>query len=261
MDVRKARGLLALCLSLALVAVVQAQDTRKLSLPPGARIGVVDLMNTDVTHYHAARAATNSFMRTYKVEWQLAMQIEQPLAERIRAAGYLPVPIEASDLLRRNRQDWFVSTTRAPRLAKACAEELGRIAAEQQLAAIVIIAQGTNSSPEAVQGNRLRQIPSYIQGWGFSTVEDMAGDAAKPMIFNLLQLVLVEITPEGARMRHREWGGRFLYEWTTFVPPPDMRSLPDSEVQKLQPLLSDVFSRQVNRLFERIESAPSQAAQ
>jgi hypothetical protein len=71
----------------------------------------------------------------------------------------------------------------------------------------------------------------------------------------------VEITPEGARMRHREWGGRYLYEWSTFVPPPDMRTLPDTEVQKLQPLLVDVFSRQVNRLFERIDSAPTQAAQ
>jgi hypothetical protein len=261
MDVRKATGLLALCLSMALVAAVQAQDSNKLSLAPGARIGVIDLMNTDVTHYHAARAAMNSFMRTYKVEWSLATQLEQPLAERIRAAGYLPVPIEASDLLRRNRQDWLVTTTRAQRLAKGCAEELARIAAEQQVAALVIVAQGTNASPELVQGNRLRQIPAYIQGWGFSTVEDAAGDVAKPMIFNLLQLVLVEITPEGARLRHREWGGRYLYEWSTFVAPPDMRVLPDEEVQKLQPLLVDVFSRQVNRLFERVESAPTQAAQ
>jgi hypothetical protein len=261
MDVRKATGLLVLCLSMALAAVAQAQDTRKLSLPPGARIGVIDLMNTDVTHFHTARAAANSFMRTYKVDWSLATQLDQPLAERIRSAGYLPVPIEPSDLLRRNRQDWFVTTTRSQRLAKACNEELARIAAEQQVAAIVLVAQGTNASPEMGPGNRLRQIPPYIQGWGFSTVEESAGDAAKPMIFNLLQLVLVEITPEGARLRHREWGGRYLYEWSTFVAPADMRVLPDEEVQKLQPLLVDVFSRQVNRLFERIEPAPTQAAQ
>jgi hypothetical protein len=261
MDVRKATGFLAVCLSMALLAVAQAQDARKLSLPPGARIGVIDLMSTDVTHYHAGRAAANSFMRTYKVDWSLATQLEQPLAERLRAAGYIPVILEPSDLIRRNRQDWFVTTTRAKQLSKACAEELARIAAAEQVSAFVIAAQGTNSSPELVQGNRLRQIPNYIQGWGFSTVEDVDGSAAKPMIFNLLQLVLVEVTPEGARMYHREWGGRYLYEWSTFDAPLDMRTLPDTEISKLQPLFVDVISRQVNRLFERIESAPSAAAQ
>lgn len=248
---------MAVCLSMAVAAV--AQDSR-LALPPGSRVGVINLMITDVTHYHAGRATANSFMRTYKVDWPLSTQLEQPLAQRLREAGYLPVPIEPSDLIRRNRQDWFVNSTRAPRLARACAEELSRIAEAEQVAAFVVIAQGTNSSPEVVQGNRLRQIPSYAQGWGFSTIE-VSGEVADPMIFNLMQLVLVEVTPEGARMLHREWGGRYLYEWGTFVPPADMRTVPDDEIQKLQPLLVDVFSRQVNRLFEHIEPAASTASQ
>ncbi len=223
-----------------------------LTLPGGARIGVIDLLNTDITHFHTGRGGgNNTFMRTYSVRWPLAEEVDQPLANAIQSAGFTAVPTAASDLLRKQREAWFLSTTRSNKLTKACAQELARSAADGKLDAIVVVAPGFNDSPQAVEGTRLRQLPQYVQGWGFTTVEDDRG-SMNPVLFNLTQILLIEITPDGAKLRHREWGGAYLYDWVGFTPPPDLRSLPDAEVEKLRPLVADILSRQTTRLLTHL---------
>jgi hypothetical protein len=123
---------------------------------------------------------------------------------------------------------------------------------DERLSALLIIAPGPNTSPESVEGNRLRKLPEYIQGWGFST-SDEPGGLTKPVVFNLTQVLLVQKTTDGVRLEHREWGGNYVYEWDNFAPPADIKTMPDAEIVKLRPVVTDVMKRQIARVVPHLQ--------
>src|SRR5690606_12434332 len=127
----KAIGLLAACLLIALPAL--AQDESKVLLPAGARVGIVNLVDTDVTHFHSGKSVTDSFMRTYRPGWPSEEQVETPLRERLASLGATPVPLQPTPALRRNAEEWFITSTRGNRLARACHRELERLATAERL--------------------------------------------------------------------------------------------------------------------------------
>jgi hypothetical protein len=223
-----------------------------LAIPAGARIGIIDMMSSDVTHFHIGATPVKSFLRTYRAPWSVADVIDEPIIWSLTNAGLEPVAVTASDLLRRQKGKWIVANPQATKLSRDCLEEMQRLLDEQKLSALILIAPGPNSSPESVEGNSLKKLPEYIQGWGFST-SDEPGGLTKPVVFNLTQMLLVGKTTDGVRLEHREWGGSYVYEWTNFTPPPDMKTLPDAEVAKLRPVITDVMKRQIARLVPHLQ--------
>lgn len=223
-----------------------------LPIPAGARIGVMDMMPTDVTHFHVGRAPVNSFMRTYRGGWSASDVVDEPLIWALTNAGFEPVSVEVSDTMRRQRQAWIIENPQANKLPKACIAELEGIISAQKLSALIIVAPGPNTSPQSADGNRLRRLPDYVQGWGFSTSDETDG-IAKPIVFNLTQMLLVQKTKDSVKLEYREWGGGFLSEWATFTPGPDIKALPDSEIAKFRPVILDVVKRQIGRLMPHIK--------
>jgi hypothetical protein len=223
-----------------------------LAIPAGGRIGIIDMMNPDVTHFHVGAKQVNSFLRTYRASWSTADVIDEPLIWSLTNIGLEPVSLAASDLLRRQKQSWIVNNPQAKKLSGACLEELERMITDEKLSALIIVAPGPNVSPETVEGDRMRKLPEYIQGWGFSTSDDPGG-LTKPVVFNLTQMLLVGKTTDGIRLEHREWGGTYVYEWTTFTVPPDIKTMPDAEIAKLKPVFADVMKRQIARLVPHLQ--------
>jgi hypothetical protein len=223
-----------------------------LAIPAGGRIGIIDLMTPDVTHFHVGATPVKSFLRTYRATWSVADVIDEPIIWSLTNAGLEPVSLQASDLLRRQKQNWIVSNPQAQKLSRGCLEELGRVITEERLSALLIIAPGPNTSPESVEGNRLKKLPEYIQGWGFST-SDEPGGLTKPVVFNLTQMLLVQKTTDGVRLEHREWGGNYVYEWGNFTVPADIKTIPDAEVAKLRPVITDVMKRQIARVVPQLQ--------
>jgi len=245
----RAKGLFWACLlSVGSVACV-ADD---LTLPAGARIGIIGMLSTDITHYHVGKSPAQSFMRTYRVGWPAAEVVDDPLANELENAGFEPVFLEPSGPLRRQRQAWIVSNPQAARLPRGAMEELARIVAAESLAALIIVAAGPNSSPESVAGNRLRKLPAYVQGWGFST-SDEPGGTTRPVVFNLTQMLLIGKGRDNVELAFREWGGNFVYDWPGFEPGADLKALPAEEIEKFRPVIADVMLRQVARLMPHIK--------
>lgn len=238
---------LFVCLLLAGPAAVSAELAQ--AIPAGGRVGVMDLMAPDVTHFHVGKSPTRSFLRTYRGGWSAADVIDEPLIWQLTNAGFEPVSLQPSELLRRQKQSWIVQSPKAEKLPKACLEELQKMFDSERLAALILVGPGLNSSPE---GTRLRKLPEYIQGWGFST-SDEPGGIEKPEVFNLTQMLLVQKTTDGLRLEHREWGGAFVYEWSDFMPPPDMKAIPRTEVEKLRPVITDVMKRQIARVVPHLQ--------
>ncbi|HVZ32538.1 MAG TPA: hypothetical protein VG963_08930 [Polyangiaceae bacterium] len=248
------RWMTACLAAVGLVLVSGSVAAEDLSLPAGSRIGIIVMMSTDVTHYHVGKVPQGSFMRTYRVPWPIAEIVDDPLAQEIKKAGFEPVVLDPPDQLRRQVRPWFISTSQATRLPNAAMEEIERIITAESLKALVIVAPGPNANPESVAGNRLRRLPVYVQGWGFSTSDEPDG-VAKPVVFNLVQMLLFGQDGNDVEFAFREWGGGFVYEWANFDPGADLKTLPAEEIDKFRPVISDVLQRQVGRLMPHIKVA------
>jgi hypothetical protein len=241
---------------LAALAVVAGSsaiaEEMPLAIPKGGRIGIIDMMTPDVTHFHVGATPVKSFLRTYRAGWSVADVIDEPLIWSLTNIGLEPVSLQASELLRRQKQSWIMSNPQKTKLARACLEELQRMMTEDNLSALILVAPGPNSNPESVEGNRLKKLPDYIQGWGFSTSDEIDG-ITKPVVFNLTQILVVQKTTDGVRLEHREWGGSYVYEWANFTPPADIKALPEAEVAKLKPVIADVMKRQIARVTPQLQ--------
>jgi hypothetical protein len=222
------------------------------TLQAGARVGIIVMMPTDVTHYHVGKTPQGSFMRTYRVSWPPAEIVDDPLAAQLKNAGLEPVFLDPSELLRRQARQWIVMQPQAARLPNAAMEEIQRVITAENLKALVVVAPGPNQNPESVAGNRLRKLPVYVQGWGFSTSDEQNG-IAKPVVFNLVQMLLFGSSGSNTELAFREWGGGYVYEWANFDPGADLKTLPDTEIDKFRPVVSDVLQRQIGRLMPHIK--------
>jgi hypothetical protein len=229
-------------------------DADELTLPAGARVGIIVMMYADLTHFHVGKSRLASFMRTYPIGWPVSEVVDEPIAVALKGMGFEPVSLDPTEQLWRQRQAWIISNPRANELPKGAEEEIGRILETENLQGLVIVAPGPNTNPESVQGNRLRKLPTYVQGWGFSTSDESDG-ITTPVVFNLTQMLLIGRSGESPELTFREWGGAFVYEWPGFEPGTDLKALPAEVIVKFRPVMQDILQKQIERLTPLIKVA------
>ena len=223
------------------------------AIPAGARIGIIDIVTNDVTHYHVGRSEVNHFLRTYRGDWGTAGLIDEPLAASLKGAGFEALAVDVSNALWKERQSWLVQNPQAKKLSGGCLKELGRIMTEQNLAALIVVAPGANSEPEYVEGNRWSALPRTTQGFGFSTSDDPNG-ITKPAVFDFTQIVVVAMTEDGPRLALRDWGGNRIYEWPGFDPGPNLKALTDTQLAPLRTVIADEMKKRIEtRVVPRLK--------
>jgi hypothetical protein len=255
-DMMSARSLLAAFAMTvgAWINTTTTQATEELALPAGARVGIIVMMQADLTHFHVARSRTASFMRTYPISWPVSEVVDDPIAAVLHGMGFEPVFLDPSPQLWRQRQEWIISERQSDELPRAADEEIARILEAEKLEALIIVAPGLNTDPEPIEGNRLRKLPTYVQGWGFSTSDDAEG-ITRPVVFNLTQMLIIGRTDELPDLIFREWGGAFLYEWAGFQPGDDVKALSAEEVSRFRPVMEDILQKQIARFTPVIKIA------
>jgi hypothetical protein len=222
------------------------------AIPAGARIGVIDMVTSDIVHFHIGRVEVNSFMHTYRGDWTAAELIDDPLVSALTGAGFMPVMIAPTETLRDERQSWIVDEPRSGRLPRGCMKELARIMTEQNFAALVIAAPGANSQPAFVDGDRYSRLPHTLQGVGFSTSDEPIG-SMKAGIFDFTQIVVVVKDGKGAELVARDWGGNRVYDWPDFDASGDLKSMSDAQIAQLRPVIADAIRNRITtRLMPRL---------
>ena len=228
-----------------------ARDATEMTLAKGARVGVVNLLDPEVTQFHSAKSLKDSFLKTRTVNWPVAVMLGQALKDRLAEMGLVLVPVGGTNLLERSREDCFLNSAPGKGLPKECGPPFAELAAAEHLDAIIALGPGLNNSAHAAGGRR-KDLPDYLRGWGFVTGAD-ASPSGKPTLFNMTELLLFSVSPSGAVLRGREWGGNYTLEWADFMPPPDIKDLPQQQVDQLQPLFGSLLSRQSSRLLDQLE--------
>jgi hypothetical protein len=233
-------------------STVLAKDPTPLPLQKGARVGVVNLLDPEVTHFHNAKVLTQSFLKTHPVNWQVDSMLSDAVTQRLTQLGLVPVAVGPSDAILHDRDQVFVDNSVAKGLPRECAKQLAALAASERLDALIVLAPGLNNSSQA-GGLVRRGLPDYLRGWGFVTSDSKE----KPSLFNMTQLLLIATAPDGATLRAREWGGGYSDEWLDDASPPDLKLMPAEELDKLQPLFGRILARQSERLMVWITVAGS----
>ena len=230
-------------------AAAWGKDTPALTLSRGAKVGVVTLLDPEITHYHSSNKLQDSYLKTLTVSWAVDALFFDAVKQRITQMGLEAVPVAPSDALARARQEFFIEGSVSRGLSAACADEFTRMAASNHVDAFVVLVPGLNDAEHAGSGRR-KDLPDYLRGWGFMTRQEEP--AGKPAVFNMTQVLLVSGTGGTALLRGREWGGQYADIWSTFTPAADLKDLPDTTLDTLKPILAGLVGRQSGRVFDQI---------
>jgi hypothetical protein len=244
------RVVLIACLA-SLCGIARGADAP--TIPAGARVGIINVVTNDVTHFHLGRSEVTNFLRTYRPNWGPAELIDDPLIATLTSAGFVPRWVEPSEELRKERDAWLIQKPRANKLARGCLKELGRIMVDQNLAALIIAAPGANNDPEFDARNRLTRLPRTTQGFGILTTDEPGG-ITTPAVFDFTQLVLVAQTADGPQLAMRDWGGTRLVDLAGFDPGANLKQLSNAQLAPLRPVIAEgIKARIATRLMPSLK--------
>jgi len=242
----------ALCLAVLSAAADVARAVKApmgLQLRAGARVGIVNLLDAQVTHFHESRKLEDSFLKTYTVSYSVTAMLLGALRDGLTQRGLAAVAVGPSDALRRSRETCFLDAHLAKGLPQECGLLFAQLATTERLDALIVLGPGRNDSAHAA-GTRHRELPEDLRGWCFVT--GAGGPDTPPTLLNLSELLLVEVGPRGAQLDDLEWGGDGQ-SWTGYRPPTDLKAFPDSQLAQLQPLFSAMLQQQANKLLAQLQ--------
>ena len=87
---------LQIALVLVLVTAMGCAGSRpvQLQLPPGARIGILNVLEQEMTHVHVGSLRIDSFTNVYPVDWNLPAYLNRTIENDLRAHGsYTLIPL------------------------------------------------------------------------------------------------------------------------------------------------------------------------
>jgi hypothetical protein len=220
----------------------------------GTQIGVVNLLNAEVMHYHAAKDINGSFLKIQAVNWPVDAMLTEALKDQSEQLGLTLTVLTPTDSLERARESCFVNAALADGLPRNCSAPILEQASSAGVEYLILLAPGLNNSAHA-GSSRSEGVTEAMRGWGFLTRE-RAGTKDKPTLFNEIELLLIGIGPEGATLRARQWGGVYSMQWQTYTLPADPKEIPPQQLDELQPLFAAMLSRQAKDLLGQIQVAP-----
>jgi hypothetical protein len=226
-----------------------AKPTPPLELPHGARVGLVSVLDAEVTHYHAAPQLTGTSVKTQPVSWRVDLMFVDALQAALGALGVVPLALPPGDALRGLREQCFLDANLTKPLTKECAAPYSELARAQHLDAIIVLGPGLNNAAHA-EATRRKELPEYLRG--FCVLTDGKPGAGAPTLLNLTELLLIANTPQGAALAAREWGGAVSSVWIGYTPAADPRQLSDSQVEQLQPQFAGLLRGQAQRLLTHL---------
>jgi len=231
-----------------------ARDRAPKFIPRGTQIGVVNLLKAEVMHYHAAKDTNDSFLKIRPVTWPVDDMLTDALQGQLEQLGLTLTAVTPTDSLARARESCFVNAALADGLPKNCSATLVEQASSAGVSYLILMAPGLNNSDHA-GNNRSASVSEAMRGWGFLTRE-RAGSKDKPTLFSEIELLLVSISPEGATLRARQWGGVYSSQWQSYTLPPNPKEIPPDQLDQLQPLFAAMLSRQAKDLLGQVKVQP-----
>lgn len=228
-----------------------AKDKKPVAIARGTQVGVVNLVDPEVMQYHSARQFQNSFLKTRAVNWRVNDMLSQALQGPAATIGLALTPLAATDTLLRARESCLVNAPLAKGLPKNCSAGLTELAASAGVNYLIVMSPGLNNTDHA-GSTRVEGVSGMLRGWAFSTRERI-GRNEPPTLYSEIELLLISVTPEGATLRARQWGGSYTSPWRGYVAPAHLEEISREQLEQLQPLFAGMLSRQATDLLSQVQ--------
>lgn len=231
------------------LAAATAKDGPPLALAPKARIGIINLMADDLTHYHVGTTIFNNGLQTYPVGWALREQVTQSALSDVNQLGYAGVVVAPTPTLTASREKIYGED--GPGLflglTKKAGRELTDLARAESLDALVVIAtQRLNffTSSGSFMTAKQTTLPDNISDWGVATRANFLGKA-KPLVFNASIVLLIDVRGDAATLVRVVRGSQDTMEWPDFPWPSKDQPATVETFAGARPILEGMFRRQV----------------
>src|SRR5262249_22437196 len=149
----KRSRLSALACLLASLTIINTSSGSKEKAPKalarGTQIGVVNLLNPEVMHYHIAKDSNNSFLKMLPVSWPVDDMLARALKDDLAQVGLTATPLAPTDALERARETCFVNASLENGLPKNCSAPLIEQASAGSVSYLIVIAPGLNDANHA----------------------------------------------------------------------------------------------------------------
>ena len=246
------KRLLAIALTSLMMTSVTglAKDKMPMAIAKGTQIGVVNLLDPEVMHYHAAKESRDSFLKIQSVDWDVTDMLNEALHSQTSQEGLTFMPLAPTGSLVRARESCFVNAPLVKGLPRNCSAGLLELASSAGVKYLILMAPGLNNADHAGSA-RVEGVSEMLRGWGFFTRE-RGGPKDRPTLFSEIELLLIAVRPEGVTLRARQWGGGYSLQWQSYTVPADPRAIPPEQLDELQPLFSAMLARQAKELMDQV---------
>jgi len=132
---------LAAILVLVSVMACAASQSARLQLPPGARIGILNALEPQMTHVDVGTLRVDSFTRAYDVDWDIPGYVGRAIEKDLRARGdftFVPMAVDTTSGWKQSTSDRILNAVKGWTAGEMKAY-LEKTAAENRLDAIVTV--------------------------------------------------------------------------------------------------------------------------
>ena len=143
----------------------------RLQLPPEARIGILNLLETDMTHVDVGSLRFDSFTKVYKVDWNIPGYLTRTIESDLRARGsYTFIPIAGNA-----PQDWKQSMSNSILnavtgwMGDELKSYLNQTAAENRLDLIISVSSYDSGRWPQAACFKIAKDPVATKGYGIYT--------------------------------------------------------------------------------------------
>jgi hypothetical protein len=143
----------------------------RLQLPPGARIGILNVLEPHMTHVNVGSLRFNSFTNSYDVDWDIPGYIQRTIENDLRARGhntFIPLAADALEDWKQSMSAGIISAVSGwfPRGLRAFLE---RAAEENRLEVIVSVSSFNTASWPQDDCFNIGKSEAATKGYGLFT--------------------------------------------------------------------------------------------
>ncbi len=240
------RHLMVFLTTLILLSGCASDPGPKLSFDQGTRVGIVNSVETFLTHRHITVRRINSFTKEIEVDWDIPGYLDTKLTQALKQdSRFVVVPLTSPEILSRQKKlsESITFAATRTRISQDVTDFIESTAKAHDLDIVIVVQTFNGESPWSISDDVIR-----LQGYGLFTRRTMLGTVslrshwAHPYAQIMVAVFTAQpVTRIGAGFPRLTRGRMDNFNW-----PADIKNVPRAELDKLRPRIEQYADQAVN---------------
>ena len=224
----------------------------------GTRVGIVNSLESYLTHRHITIDRMNSFTKQIEVDWNIPADLDAKLADALNTdKRFVIVPTRSPQIQLRLNQlsDQIDSAATRRRISQSLVDFIENLANAHELDVIIMVQSFNGESPWKIHDD-----PILLQGYGLFTRRTVFGaiglrkNRAHP--YAQIRVAVFKTRPVtriGAGRPKLTRGNMDSFNW-----PADIKNVPQTELDKLHPIIQEYADQAVKNALQSANMVSSE---